>query len=151
LALVVIDRETGQVSVERFVVVYDVGRAVNPSLVEGQLVGGVAQGVGGAILEEFRYDEQGQPLATSFVDYLIPTAAEMPRVETIILETAPSPLNPLGVKGAGEGGITAAGAAIAAAIDDALDRPGLVSRLPIDPEALCFALGAPRPNSPRPR
>ena len=90
LALVVIDRETGQVSAERFVVVYDVGRAVNPLLLEGQLVGGVAQGVGGAILEEFKYDEQGQPLATSFVDYLLPTASEMPAVETVVLEEAPA-------------------------------------------------------------
>jgi CO/xanthine dehydrogenase Mo-binding subunit len=144
LALVVIDRETGQVSVERFVVVYDVGRAVNPALVAGQLVGGVAQGVGGAILEEFRYDEQGQPLATSFVDYLLPTASEMPAVETIVLEAAPSPLNPLGVKGAGEGGITAAGAAIAAAIDDALGSPGLITRLPVSPEALSLASNARR-------
>jgi CO/xanthine dehydrogenase Mo-binding subunit len=142
LALVVIDRETGQVSVERFAVVYDVGRAVNPLLVEGQLVGGVAQGVGGAILEEFKYDEQGQPLATSFVDYLLPTASEMPAVETVVLEAAPSPLNPLGVKGAGEGGITAAGAAIATAIDQALGRPGTVTRLPVNPEALLSALAA---------
>ena len=140
LALVVIDRETGQVSAERFVVVYDVGRAVNPLLLEGQLVGGVAQGVGGAILEEFKYDEQGQPLATSFVDYLLPTASEMPAVETVVLEEAPSPLNPLGVKGAGEGGITAAGAAIAAAVDHALGRSGTVARLPVNPEALLSAL-----------
>ena len=140
LALVVIDRGTGRVSVERFVVVYDLGRAVNPALVEGQLVGGVAQGVGGAILEEFKYDEQGQPLATSFADYLIPTVSEMPAVETIVLEEAPSPLNPLGVKGAGEGGITAAGAAIAAAIDHALGRPGTVDRLPVTPESLLSAL-----------
>jgi aerobic carbon-monoxide dehydrogenase large subunit len=149
LALVVIDRDTGQISVERFVVVYDVGRAVNPALVEGQLVGGVAQGVGGAILEEFRYDEQGQPLATSFVDYLLPTVSEMPAVETIVLEEAPSPLNPLGVKGAGEGGITGAGAAIAAAIDDALGSPGLITRLPVSPEALSFASNARRVDARR--
>ena len=117
---------------ERFVIAYDIGRSVNPMLVEGQLVGGAAQGIGGALFEEFVYDEAGQPQATTFADYLMPTLAEMPHVT----EDAPSPLNPLGVKGAGEGGINAAGAAIAAAIDDALGVAGAITRLPVTPVRL---------------
>jgi carbon-monoxide dehydrogenase large subunit/6-hydroxypseudooxynicotine dehydrogenase subunit gamma len=105
-------------------------------LVEGQIVGGVAQGIGGALYEEFLYDERGEPLSTTFADYLIPTAAEMPPIEVLICEDAPSPLNGLGVKGAGEAGINAVGAAIAAAIDDALGRPGAVTRLPVTPTRL---------------
>ena len=135
-AVVRVDPETAGVSIERYVIAYDVGRAVNPQLVEGQLVGACAQGIGGALLEEFRYDENCQPQAASFMDYLMPTAAEMPPVESIIAEDAPSPLNPLGVKGAGEGGITAAGAAIAAAIDDALGRPGVVTAIPATPDRI---------------
>ena len=105
-------------------------------LIDGQIVGAVAQGIGGALLEEFVYDEAGQPLATSFTDYLLPTVSEMPDVTTIITEKAPSPLNPLGVKGAGEGGVNAAGAAIAAAIDDALGMPGAVTTLPVTPDLI---------------
>ena len=134
-ALVAVDRETGAVKVEKLFVGYDIGRSINPVLVEGQLVGGAAQGLGGALLEEFVYDENGQPLATSFADYLIPTAREMPPVAIQVTEDAPSPINPLGVKGAGEGGITAVGAAIANAVDDALGRPGadVIDRLPLSP------------------
>ncbi len=135
-AVVKLDAGTGQVQVERFLVAYDVGRAVNPMLVEGQIAGGVAQGLGGALFEEFRYDAQGQPLSTTLADYLMPTASEMPALDVLITEDAPSPLNPLGVKGAGEGGINAVGAAIAAAVDDALGRPGAVTRLPILPPDL---------------
>jgi carbon-monoxide dehydrogenase large subunit len=135
-AIVRLDEATCAVEVERFVVACDIGRAVNPMLVEGQLAGGAAQGIGGALLEEFVYDENGQPLATTFADYLLPTAAEVPTIEILLTEDAPSPLNPLGVKGAGEGGINAAGAAIAAAVDDALGRPGAVTRLPITPRRL---------------
>lgn len=132
-AVVRVDPGTCGVSVERFVIAYDIGRAVNPMLVDGQLVGAAAQGIGGALYEEFVYDETGQPLATTLVDYLMPTLAEVPAVETLVTEDAPSPLNPLGVKGAGEGGINAVGATIAAAIDDALGRPGAVTRLPVTP------------------
>jgi CO/xanthine dehydrogenase Mo-binding subunit len=136
VAVVKIDRETGGVRVERYFVAYDIGRAVNPMLVEGQIVGGVAQGIGGALYEEFVYDERGEPLSTTFADYLIPTAAEIPPVKVLISEDAPSPLNGLGVKGAGEAGINAVGAAIASAIDDALGRPGAVTRLPVTPTRL---------------
>ncbi len=134
LALVSVDPGTGAVRPERYLVANDVGRAVNPMLVEGQIVGGLAQGLGGALLEEFRYDASGQPLSTTLADYLMPTIAEMPIVDVLIAEDAPSPLNPLGVKGAGEGGTNAAGAAIAAAVDDALRLPGAVTSLPITPQ-----------------
>ena len=133
-AVVRVDEDTGGVTVERYVVAYDVGRAINPMLCEGQIVGGVAQGVGGALLELFAYDADGQPLATSFMDYLLPTVTEQPPVEVLLSEDAPSPLNPLGVKGAGEGGTNACGAAIAAAIDDAIGIPGAVTELPATPE-----------------
>src|SRR5207253_9337845 len=83
IAVVAIDRDTGAVKVERYLIAYDVGRAVNPMLVEGQLVGGFAQGLGGALAEEFIYDEQGEPLSTTFADYLMPTARELPAVDTL--------------------------------------------------------------------
>lgn len=133
-AEVAVDRETGSVDVRRLWIAYDVGRAINPLLIKGQLVGGAAQGIGGALYENFSYDEEAQPTATSFMDYLIPTASEMPKFDILLTEDAPSLLNPLGVKGAGEGGITAVGAAIAAAIDDALEQPMLVTQLPATPE-----------------
>jgi aerobic carbon-monoxide dehydrogenase large subunit len=133
LAQVEIDPETGGVEVRRYFIAYEVGRAVNPTLVEGQLIGGAAQGIGGALFEEFRYDDSGQPLAATFVDYLEPTAAEVPRVETLVCEDAPSPDNPLGLKGAGEGGTVGCGAAITSAIEDALGMPGAIRGLPASP------------------
>src|SRR5215813_4401485 len=137
VAVVAIDRDTGNVKVERYAIAYDVGRAVNPMLVEGQLVGGLAQGLGGALSEEFLYDDRGEPLATTFADYLMLTARELPgAVDILITEDAPAPGNPLGIKGAGEGGVNAVGAAIAAAIDDALGRPGAVTQLPVTPARL---------------
>lgn len=136
LAQLRIDARTGGVTIERYLVAYDVGRAVNPMLIEGQIAGGVAQGIGGALLEEFRYDEAGQPLSVTFADYLMPTAREVPEIGIIITEDAPSPLNALGLKGAGEGGVNGAGAAIASAIDDALQRPGAVTQLPVSPQRL---------------
>jgi aerobic carbon-monoxide dehydrogenase large subunit len=136
VAVVAVDRDTGGVAVERYVVAYDIGKAVNPMLIEGQIVGGVLQGLGGALYEDFRYDERGEPLSGTFADYLIPTAREAPPVEVIICEDAPSPLNPLGLKGAGEGGANAVGAAVAAAIDAALAMPGAVTELPVTPQRL---------------
>jgi aerobic carbon-monoxide dehydrogenase large subunit len=128
-----LDTETGAVEIERYLVAFDIGRAVNPMLVEGQIIGGLAQGLGGALFEEFTYTDSGDPLAVTFADYLMPTAREMPRIETFVSEDAPSPLNTYGFKGAGEGGITPVGAAIASAIDDALQRPGAVTQLPVTP------------------
>ena len=136
IAVVAVDRDTGAVSVERYLVAYDIGRAVNPMLVEGQIVGGLVQGLGGALFEEFLYDERGEPLSVTFADYLMPSAREAPLTEVLITEDAPSPLNALGVKGAGEGGANAVGAALAAAIDDAIGRPGAVTQLPITPRRL---------------
>jgi carbon-monoxide dehydrogenase large subunit len=136
LAQVEIDPETGGPRVLRYFIGYEVGRAVNPMMVEGQLVGGAAQGLAGALLEEFRYDDAGQPLATTFIDYLMPTAAELPHVGTLVRQDAPAPDNPLGVRGAGEGGTSACGAAVASALDDALGRPGAVTILPATPERL---------------
>jgi len=140
LAVVRVDPETYDIDVERFAVAYDVGRAINPTLIEGQLAGGVAQGIGGALLELFAYDGKGEPLATSFADYLIPTTHEIPSLDLLVTESAPSPINPLGIKGAGEGGITAVGAAIAAAIDAAVQHKGLITRLPITLDRLRHAL-----------
>jgi aerobic carbon-monoxide dehydrogenase large subunit len=131
-----LDPDTGGVTIERYLVAFDIGKAVNPMLVEGQILGGLAQGLGGALFEEFLYAENGEPLSVSFADYLMPTAHEMPHVEIIVTEDAPSPLNTYGFKGAGEGGITPVGAAIASAIDDALQRPGAVTQLPISPQRL---------------
>jgi aerobic carbon-monoxide dehydrogenase large subunit len=135
-AVVRVDPGTGQLVIERYLVGYDVGRALNPTLVEGQIAGGVAQGIGGAVYEEFRYSDDGTPLSTTFMDYLIPTLAEIPNVETLITEDAPSPLNPLGVKGAGEAGTAAVAAAVASATDDALGMPGAIASVPIRPSLL---------------
>jgi CO/xanthine dehydrogenase Mo-binding subunit len=141
IAQVRIDGETGGVIIERYFVAYDIGKAVNPMLVEGQIAGGVAQGIGGALYEEFLYDDNGEPLSVTFADYLLPTAGEIPPIEVMICEDAPSPLNPLGLKGAGEGGVNPVGAAIAAAIDDALGRPGTVTELPVSPQRLKALMG----------
>jgi aerobic carbon-monoxide dehydrogenase large subunit len=134
IAVVRVDGDTGAVTVERYLVAYDIGRAINPMLVEGQLVGGVVQGLGGALYEEFRYDERGEPLSITFADYLMPTLREIPPIDVLLTEDAPSPLNPLGIKSAGEGGITPVGAVIAAAIDDAIGLPGGVTQLPATPQ-----------------
>jgi aerobic carbon-monoxide dehydrogenase large subunit len=133
IAVVKVDGETGGVTVERYVIGYDVGRAINPMLVRGQIVGGFTQGLGGALMEEFRYSENGDPLSATFADYLIPTAREMPTVEIVLTEDFPTDLNPLGIKGAGESGITGVGAAIASAVDDAIGMPGAITALPITP------------------
>ena len=136
VAMVSVDPDSGAVKVERYAIAYDIGKAINPMLIEGQMVGGLAQGIGGALFEEFVYDDQGQPLSLTFADYLMVSAKEMPSVNVLICEDAPSPLNPLGLKGAGEGGVTAAGAAIARAIDQAIGMPGAITQLPVSPQRL---------------
>jgi aerobic carbon-monoxide dehydrogenase large subunit len=140
IAQVRVDAETGAVAVERFLVGYDIGRAVNPLLIEGQIAGGYAQGLGGALYEEFLYTPEGQPLSVTLADYLMPTACEVSPVDVLVTEDAPSPLNPLGLKGAGEAGVTAVGAAIASAIDDAIGLPGAVTSLPVTPPRLLALL-----------
>jgi carbon-monoxide dehydrogenase large subunit/6-hydroxypseudooxynicotine dehydrogenase subunit gamma len=132
-AVVDVDPGTGQVRVLRYLVAYEVGRAINPMLVEGQLRGGVAQGIGGALLEEFGYDEAGQPQAVTFMEYRMPTAAEVPLVDVLLSQDAPAPGNPLGVMGAGEGGVSAVGGAVANAVRDALGLAGSVGQLPLTP------------------
>jgi CO/xanthine dehydrogenase Mo-binding subunit len=139
-AQVCVDRETGAVAVERFFVAYDIGRAINPMMIEGQIAGGYAQGLGGALYEEFLYSADGQPLSVTFADYLIPTACEVSAVEILLAEDAPSPLNALGIKGAGEAGVTAVGAAIASAIDDAIGLPFGVMELPATPQRVLALL-----------
>lgn len=119
LAEVEVDIETGSVRITRYVVAHDCGRLINPMLVDGQVRGGVVHGIGNALFERMQYNESGEPITTSYADYLLPTAPEVPRVEIIHIES-PSPLNPIGVKGAGEGGTIPAAACVIAAIEDAL-------------------------------
>jgi carbon-monoxide dehydrogenase large subunit len=119
VAQVEVDAATGRVTLLRYVVAHDCGRVINPIIVEGQVHGGVAQGVGGALFEEMVYDETGQLLTGSLMDYAVPKADDLPLIETVHLEF-PSPRNPLGVKGLGEGGAISPPAAIANAIEDAL-------------------------------
>jgi len=119
IAEVEVDIATGQVRVTRYIVVHDCGRVINPVIVEGQIQGGVAHGIGNSLLERMAYDQHAQPLSANFADYMLPFATDIPRVEIQHLESL-SPLNPLGVKGAGEGGTIPAPAAIIGAIEDAL-------------------------------
>jgi carbon-monoxide dehydrogenase large subunit/6-hydroxypseudooxynicotine dehydrogenase subunit gamma len=142
IAVVCVDRETGGVTIERYIAGYDIGRAINPTLVRGQITGGFTQGLGGALYEEFIYSERGDPLSASFADYIMPTARETPKIEIILTEDSPSPLNPLGIKGAGESGITPVGAVIASAVDAAIGMPGAITQLPITPQRLKRILDA---------
>jgi CO/xanthine dehydrogenase Mo-binding subunit len=130
-AVVEVDPETGEVRVLRYVVHHDCGRIINPMVVEGQIHGGVAQGIGGALYERIAYSEDGQLLNASFMDFLMVTAAEMPHIDEVHTET-PSPNNPLGIKGVGEAGTIPVSAAIANALEDALGVP--VDRMPLTPE-----------------
>jgi carbon-monoxide dehydrogenase large subunit len=128
-----VDPETGAVRLERYVVVSDSGRLINPMIAEGQIVGGVAQGLGGALLEHLVYDAEGQLLSSSLLDYALPNARDVPTLEMVHLEI-PSPLNPLGVKGLGEGGAVGAHAAVANAVADALLPLGIkVRATPLSP------------------
>ena len=136
IAVVRVDPETGGVAVERYFIAYDIGRAINPALVEAQIVGGFAQGLGGALQEEFIYNERGDPLAVTFADYLLPAMHETPIPDVLLREDYATPRNPLGIKGAGESGITGVGAAIASAIDDAIGMPGAVTQIPVTPQRL---------------
>jgi aerobic carbon-monoxide dehydrogenase large subunit len=137
LAHVAVDAETGMMEVLKYLVVEDVGRCINPLLVHGQTVGSAVQGIGGTMLEELIYDDNGQLLTGSLMDYLLPTSTDVPDIGSVILEEAPSPLNPLGVKGAGEGGIVGTGAALANALSHALNEFGVqVKALPLTPDRI---------------
>lgn len=132
-AIIEVDLTTGQVSFLKYAAVHDCGRLINPTIVEGQVHGGVAQGIGGAFYERLVYDETGQLSNASFMDYLLPTAAEVPPIVVDHVET-PSPLNPLGVKGAGEAGVIPVAALFASAIDDALAPFGVrIREMPLHP------------------
>jgi len=132
-AVVEVDPGTGAVKVQRYVVVHDCGRMLNPMIVDGQIHGGVAHGLGGALYEEHIYDEKGQYLTATFMDYPPPYATEIPEMEVAHLES-PSPFTPLGAKGMGEGGSMPVPALIANAVEDALAPLGVkVDRLPLTP------------------
>ena len=136
IAVVKVDPDTGGVEIEKYFIAYDIGRSINPMMIEGQLVGGLAQGVGGALFEEFTYTEAGDPQAVTFADYLMPTLQETPEPEILLTEDFPSIRTPLGIKGAGEAGITGAAGAIASAIDNAIGIPGAVTETPVSPQRL---------------
>ena len=134
--IVEVDPETAMVNIARYLVVHDCGTIINPMLVEGQIHGGVAQGIGNAFYEQLVYDEQGQLLNASFMDYLIPTATDIPPIETAHRET-PSPYNPLGLKGVGEAGCIPTGALFAQAVEDALAGSGVeITEIPLSPNRL---------------
>jgi CO/xanthine dehydrogenase Mo-binding subunit len=133
--IVEVDPETAAVSVRRYVVVHDCGTVINPMVVEAQVQGGVAHGIGNAFYEQLLFDDNGQLLNASFMDYLVPTALEVPRVEMAHL-VSPSPLNPLGTKGVGEAGAIPTGAAFAQAIEDALGGSIEITEIPLNPNRL---------------
>ncbi len=134
--IVEVDPQTMMVKIQRYVVVHDCGKVINPMILEGQIHGGVAQGIGNSFYEQLVYDDQGQLLNASFMDYLLPTALDVPKIETAHVET-PSPLNPLGIKGAGEAGAIPVGPLFAQAIEDALAEYDLeIREMPLSPNRL---------------
>lgn len=142
-ALVAVDLATGVVEVLRYVLTEEIGRALNPAMVQGQAIGGLVQGLGGTFLDHMIYDGDGQLLTGSFADYLLPTSMEVPEVKAIALEDSPSKLNPMGFKGAGEGGIVAVAGAVANAVAAALAPWNVpVNDLPLTPDRIRSALRA---------
>jgi carbon-monoxide dehydrogenase large subunit len=145
-AIVEVDREIGRVTVSDYAVAHDCGVVVNPMLVEGQIAGGTVQGLGGILCEAIAYDANGQLLSGSLMDYALPGAGDVPPIK-IVHQHAPSPLNPLGVKGVGEGGAVAPPAAIANAVCDALAPFGVeVNATPLRPEQLARAVRQGQPG-----
>jgi carbon-monoxide dehydrogenase large subunit len=133
-AHVSVDPKTGHVQLIDYVAVENCGRMINPLTLKGQLVGAVVQGLGGAFLEHLAYDDNGQLLTGSLADYLVPTASDFPKIRGVVMESHPSPINPLGAKGAGEGGIISVGGVIANAVADALSSLQIEPRdLPLSP------------------
>jgi carbon-monoxide dehydrogenase large subunit len=136
-AHVAVDPRTGHVALLDYVAVEDVGRIINPATLKGQIVGAIVQGLGGTFLEHFVYDESGQLLTTSFADYLMPSASDFPNIRAFLMEEEPSPINPLGAKGAGEGGIIPVGGVISNAVASALQSLDVQPReLPLSPSRL---------------
>ena len=133
-AHVAVDPRTGRVKLIDFIAIEDIGRVLNPLIVHGQALGAIVQGLGGAFLEHLHYDEDGQLLTASFADYLLPTATDFPNIRGKFMELALAPGNPLGAKGAGEGGIVAVAAAVSNAVSAALSSFGVhVRDLPLSP------------------
>ena len=144
VAEVEVDVETGAVGILRYTVVHDCGRMINPMIVDGQVIGGAIHGIGSALYERMAFDDAGQPMTVNLGECLMPGACEMPRLDLIHTES-PTPLNPLGAKGAGEGGVIPAPAAIAAAVEDALAPFGvLIDDVPIAPDRIAAAIAAAR-------
>ena len=136
VAEVEVDGETGAVEILNYVIVHDCGRMINPTLVDGQVLGGAVHGIGNALFERMHYDDSGQPLTSNLAEYLVPTAPELPHIEIAHRDT-PSPLNPLGVKGVGESGTVPAPAAIASAVEDALRPFGVhITEMPLAPDRI---------------
>ncbi len=139
-AIVEVDMETGRLAIEKYIVAHDCGVLVNPLLAEAQIVGGVAQGIGGATFEAIRYDDEGQLLSGTFMDYMMPLASDMPEI-VLVHQEIRSPLNPLGVKGLGEGGAISPPVAIANAVCDALSHLGIeINDTPVVPELLLWEI-----------
>jgi carbon-monoxide dehydrogenase large subunit len=146
-ATVEVDVQTGKLSIERYVIAHDCGVLVNPMLAEGQILGGAVQGLGGALLEEMNYDAEGQLLCGTFMDYLIPSASDVPPIE-LVHQQIPTPLNPLGVKGLGEGGAISPPVTIANAVCDALSPFGVeFNQTPLKMEAIVSAVQHARKRS----
>jgi carbon-monoxide dehydrogenase large subunit len=144
-AHVAVDPRTGHIEVVDYVAVEDVGRIINPMLLKGQIVGAVVQGLGGALLESLVYDDEGQLLTGSLADYLLPSASDFPRIRAVVTETHPSPINPLGAKGAGEGGVVPVGGVIANAVASALAPLNFRPReLPLSPPRIWQLIEAAR-------
>ena len=147
---VAVDARTGHVELVDYVAVEDVGRIMNPLTLKGQVIGAIVQGLGGTFLEDFVYDANGQLLAGSFADYLLPTASDFPVIRSFLMEEQPSPINPLGAKGAGEGGIIPVGGVIANAVASALSSLDVQPReLPLSPSRLWHLIQAARQRASR--
>jgi 2-furoyl-CoA dehydrogenase large subunit len=144
IVLVAIDPDLGKPELRRYVIGHDCGTVINPHIVKGMTLGGIAHGIGAALLEEFVYDDQGQMISQSFMDYLLPSSAEVPSVE-IVHHCTPSPFTVLGQKGSGESGYLGAPAAISSAINDAVRELGIsFNKLPIRIVAISDAVAAAR-------
>ncbi len=147
---VAVDARTGHVELIDYVAVEDVGRIMNPLTLKGQVIGAIVQGLGGTFLEDFVYAANGQLLAGSFADYLLPTASDFPTIRAFLMEEQPSPINPLGAKGAGEGGIIPVGGVIANAVASALSLLDVQPReLPLSPSRLWHLVQAARQRASR--
>jgi CO/xanthine dehydrogenase Mo-binding subunit len=145
IPVVEVDVETGLVTVLDYLAVNDCGTVMNPKLLEGQVVGGIVQGIGAALLEQYVYDAQGQLATSTFMDYLLPTAHDVPPSIRVVHEETPSPFTEFGVKGGGEGGRMVAPIALASAVEDALRPLGVtVDELPMTPERVLAWIDAAR-------